>query len=103
MVHLPIVFATSKPKETEFFRCSATKDISNFKVHAATNFSLTLVTSYRNNLNQKSHFVVSKSELRDFDKFFCFLKQPFLLLKASSVKLNLMFLQSESFLVGQEG
>lgn len=77
MVHPRIVSATSKPKETEFFRYSATKDISNFKVHAATNFSLTLITSCRNNLNQKLQFVVSKSELRDFDKFFCFLKQPF--------------------------
>lgn len=77
MVHPRIVSATSKPKETEFFRYSATKGISNFKVHAATNFSLTLITSCRNNLNQKLQFVVSKSELRDFDKFFCFLKQPF--------------------------
>ena len=77
MVHPRIVFATSKPKETEFFRYSATKDISNFKVHAATNFSLTLITSCRNNLNKKLHVVVSKSELRDFDKLFCFLEQPF--------------------------
>ena len=77
MVHPRIVSATSKPKETEFFRYSATKDISNFKVHAATNVSLTLLTSCRNNLNQKLQFVVSKSELRDSDKFFCFLKQPF--------------------------
>ena len=81
MVHPRIVSATSKPKETEFFRYSATKDISNFKVHAATNFSLILITSCRNNLNQKLQFVVSKSELRDFDKFFCFLKQPFVFAK----------------------
>ena len=100
MVHPRIVFATRKPRETEFFRYSATKDISNFKGHAATNFSLTLITSCRNILNKKLHFVVSKSELRDFDKFFCFLEQPFFLLKASSVGLNLMFLQSERFFVG---
>ena len=66
MVHLTIVFATSKPTETEFFRYSATKDISNF--------SLTLITSNRNNLNQKLHFSVSKSELR---KIFCSFELPF--------------------------
>ena len=30
MVHLRNLFETSNPKDTKFFRCSATKDISNF-------------------------------------------------------------------------